>query len=942
MNIESREWENFSNSLDKKNYPKGAKVLFSGTDNDSFINIIFEEDKDNIIIRKSSMLNEKENVLEKSLETERILGNPLKTCIFESVLFILFEHGDLYSFNLKFDNSTLIFISFVEIALSSSIYPFSSKFYTFGGLHLSSHTNQITEISLLSDQSEAAQLIFPSRISPPIRFKTGLVRIRNKLYLFGGLSKTSLLSDLWEYDLKNDKWTAIVAKNAHPSPRHSFGSASEGDIMIIWGGKTAQGYSNEFFVYNAITMMWKEILPKAGKVPKKRYGPCITIEYPEVYIFGGADELETFDGFWIFSFRTYLYTYNKRAVGGIYSSCFVKDKNFYSSWRGNPFISDSTEFVLTPYGSMIFENLGDLFFQIGGIIFGTFSNHIIFGKSRDFRNEQIDDLIYESAYAYYNKSIYYYGGLYITSPYRFLEYFPRAKFARIDLDLICKDNLYNATCSKGFYQLGTSCYLCPPGTYGNVEGSSSCKKCPKGHYNPLPGASSIMQCFPCTEGSFANKNGARLCKLCPIGFECTTGNTEPVLVPNNQLAGNSIQPGIFNDSSDKSPLVFLKVIGGLMVVFSIISAIVFPKMKNLIEKIDIFNNLHSNLEGEIISTRKTKIGGVFTIIFYSIFLLLAAEMTIVYFIGDIEEVKSLIPLIIIESFGKRIKSNFSIKIDIKSFPISCEGHPLLGNTNKMFFDNYALCSNDFSIITKDMKYKEYNYKCKYDSNNTCSILFTCIDCEPKVASTIEVKFNGLFGYSSGISVNFTSDSSIPNSPSSIFSTMKPEKNQILIGPESNMFYFSITPSYFDSSEGKTSFYKTGFHVSELYSPVHGGHQQVNDLYSASNFSVIVNLRKTSLGLLTERYKKQSKLELVGSLFGIFMGLMSAIGFFMKYFEFFSNKIIKHFEYVETNQDVRVKRMQLEMCFNRFWDTDRTNSHLRVHDNYRIDINNYIE
>jgi len=106
--------------------------------------------------------------------------------------------------------------------------------------------------------------ITPISTSPSARYGHRMVSIQgdDKVLLFGGATSGSanyFLNDTWTYDLSDNTWTKIILINPskRPSARVGFGLAAiDGqDKIILFGGNTDSGYSNETWVYTHILPM---------------------------------------------------------------------------------------------------------------------------------------------------------------------------------------------------------------------------------------------------------------------------------------------------------------------------------------------------------------------------------------------------------------------------------------------------------------------------------------------------------------------------------------------------------------------------------------------------------------------------------------------------------------------------------------------------------------
>lgn len=101
----------------------------------------------------------------------------------------------------------------------------------------------------------------------------------HKVYLFGGfVDMTTLLNDLWEYDLKKKAWTQLdkdVAADKKPHVRDGAGFcfADDHKALYLWGGlsslETLQ-CMNDLWKFDLVKKTWTEVTPKSKEAPSVR------------------------------------------------------------------------------------------------------------------------------------------------------------------------------------------------------------------------------------------------------------------------------------------------------------------------------------------------------------------------------------------------------------------------------------------------------------------------------------------------------------------------------------------------------------------------------------------------------------------------------------------------------------------------------------------------
>jgi N-acetylneuraminic acid mutarotase len=80
------------------------------------------------------------------------------------------------------------------------------------------------------------------------------------LYVFGGASAKGLHNDVFVLDLESRSWSELVCEGPKPSPRSNHGAvlAPDGAQILLFGGYTESGYSDELFALNIVERRWEK------------------------------------------------------------------------------------------------------------------------------------------------------------------------------------------------------------------------------------------------------------------------------------------------------------------------------------------------------------------------------------------------------------------------------------------------------------------------------------------------------------------------------------------------------------------------------------------------------------------------------------------------------------------------------------------------------------
>ncbi|OMJ81366.1 hypothetical protein SteCoe_18224 [Stentor coeruleus] len=780
------------------------------------------------------------------------------------------------------------------ISVNNTIFYFGGYFIDFDKKY---KTNTILA-DTISNSKLSQNVIYKHYESPPLRLSSSLHNLRGELWLFGGKGKDILYNDIWKYDSKNNIWTFINPLNKSPSPRSFFSSAAGSDVMLIWGGEDESGFNNDMNIYNIILNTWTTIVPSTYAIPSKRKSACMAFKLPYAYIYGGIDSNGVEGDLWEFSFGDNTYNKLSEYIPISNSYCAVNESDFkvtggFLRSGKQSLLSFSYNFASKVWDLFLYINivasegiylsLDDYVFILGGHIEYKYLQKIAYLYNMNNINVlityQTDDLIYLSSYTYYNESIYYFGGGYYLSEFLVFSYLPMPAFGKVDMANACKSLGCKIQCSKGFYMQNGICNICPPGTYAEGAGNLKCTKCPKGCYNPYEGADSLRQCYPCKEGTFNNKLGARFCKMCPTNRYCPAGSEKVYDLENKKDLIVSIQPKIYESSYSSSWTTVFQFLGFGVIFCILLAALYFRKIENLIRKIDYFTTSHNHKIGEYIQLNKTFIGGQFTVILIGTAIITFISLCIIYILDNITEVKTLMPMVILENYAESFKANIEVNFELKNYGDSC-----FGNDSFYKNTNFEYCNKDIYAIPNNLNFQSNTINCLKNSEGTCLIKYKCFNCEISLDSTLKLVLIEKLSYATGILVNITSESSIPESSSTVAMQISPDAGNIFIGPSPSEFFFAMTPSYFTSSLSNFPSKLTGYHISPESSPKPGSQNMIEDISIATQLSVKLNFFRASTGLYTSRYEKQSLLIFISGLFGTLSGLVGLIGILMNKFE----------------------------------------------------------
>lgn len=148
-------------------------------------------------------------------------------------------------------------------------------------------------------------------IAPSVRGRHCLVydTSRNVFVLFGGRDGSTNYNDTWEYNGATSTWVPItVAGGIKPSIRYSSAMAfdSTRNVVVLFGGNTATGYSDETWEYNGATSTWTLITVAGGTKPSARYYSAMVYDSSKqrCVLFGGMDATARVNDTWEYNSAT--------------------------------------------------------------------------------------------------------------------------------------------------------------------------------------------------------------------------------------------------------------------------------------------------------------------------------------------------------------------------------------------------------------------------------------------------------------------------------------------------------------------------------------------------------------------------------------------------------------------------------------------------------------
>ena len=764
----------------------------------------------------------------------------------------------------------------------------NSQVYLCGGFSGASNSN-LNDLILLHLDSATMASLTPNGEFPLSRIGPSMHLINGNFYLFGGQGLGSYYNDMWQYDIDAGIWKAISQYGDIPEARSRHAYSTQGDALVIWGGEGASGMLQDLHIYNTLTNYWTTLVSESTSTPGAAIGACMIMDMPFLYIFGGLSYLGCLGELWLYSMAENSYTMlDNNGPQEAYTYCqMVGDALYVMSGESdgqkpsdavNYYNITAMKWVTTSYvesdnpaAQSLQVMIGTSIIKIAGEAWDIDPINLVLVQNPGQILEvgSIVEFVYLSGYVYYNTSLYSFGGGSIIGQSLRLSV-PSNSFIQIDLADICISGVCTVECSPGTLSTPPICTKSGLGYYSEGFGNTKAEACPAGTSSSVLGATSSRQCYPCADGTYNAYNGSSLCLQCPTGYSCPIGSSEPAYVSINTLY-NSIQPDLYRASDTSAATFQYEITIGMFMLLVILVCIASKRLRSRLDLLDLYPALHNHIVKTVMMLDNTILGGFFSLIFITLAMIIVGASIISYQLDNIEETKALVPLVILESeVTEFVAKNVQIYASFLRYGDSCVNST--GGCSDLIFVNFY-----------HVNYNSTAYTCAL-LDKTCTITVTCTACVFDAGSMLSIVLTEKLSYATGIYVNVSSTSSIPDKTSSVLNDLYPNTGYMFIGSMPSEFYFLMTPSLFESQSSLWPAKDTGYHVSMEYSSVAGSQYISLDLPITSQLQLNIYLDKSTDGLFTARVVKQSLIFVLSSLLGSVFGIMGAVGAAMKFIE----------------------------------------------------------
>ncbi len=156
----------------------------------------------------------------------------------------------------------------------------------------------------------------------------------NRIIVFGGRTPSGNSDEIWSLNLSNNQWNKILPTGTGPSARYTQNALYDSALyrMIIWSGQGAELY-NDVWSLNLSDNSWLQLWPdgNVSGAPLKRYGTASVLDplTRRLVTFAGFTTSGRFHDTWTFHIDSL--SWNDRTTGSfppmrcLHSACFADD-----------------------------------------------------------------------------------------------------------------------------------------------------------------------------------------------------------------------------------------------------------------------------------------------------------------------------------------------------------------------------------------------------------------------------------------------------------------------------------------------------------------------------------------------------------------------------------------------------------------------------------------
>ena len=628
----------------------------------------------------------------------------------------------------------------------------------------------------------------------------------SEFYIFAGISENGeYLNDMWKFNFDSLAWTKVKLTGSIPSGRELISLTKiDGLGVAITSGRNGDEVFSDLYYFESKNNNFL-LMEEKGDWKTPRYSSCFVIFNALFVEIGGRDFYSMASDVFLFDFLNsknhlidvpdwfqlinhfciisgYGADYFVVTVIGGTSIEEVPNYSIYDVKISGVLTSNFSISITTRTTSRYLRTSDTAFiisdtkvYMIGGSIWSEYLNSEIVCydiSNNNFSSVSLPSNLYLSGHsaAHFKDQIYVFGGTRGFNSFKTFESYSNTLY-NITFE---SDDTVQISCSTG--TIGEFCTPCQAGTYYYY---GVCSPCKKGTFSSAVGAAGNLECIPCDSGYYSDSEGSTYCKKCPYGYYCPISTSEPLIVLGSYKE-NSSQP--LNYESDSSNITTFQdnlwyIFFGSSFTF-ILLLLVSRSFRNLLKYFDYYHDSHSQPLNAPIMYRKTRIGGLFFLLFIIIASLTFIASLLIYYYNNVTENKTLVPMITLdeEVVAKSIEVQFTL--------LGYGGECMSGSS----------CYEEILISYTGFTYDSLTYNCS-ELGLSCIVKLQYKKVQIQKDSEITLNCNDISASATGILVSISSTSSIPSQLSSSSVPIFPDDDSLLFrGQTPTTIKYELIPS----------------------------------------------------------------------------------------------------------------------------------------------------
>lgn len=139
---------------------------------------------------------------------------------------------------------------------------------------------------------------------PRARFGHTMVSVENSVFVFGGATQLGLAKDLWTLHTVSMEWTLLdtelSSSDPRPNARERHCMAAVGPNLYMFGGSVGIVPTAEMWSYDTVVKVWTQVQVTNGTTPDAREGCTLATIGDKLLLFGGSTSSGLSNELWEF------------------------------------------------------------------------------------------------------------------------------------------------------------------------------------------------------------------------------------------------------------------------------------------------------------------------------------------------------------------------------------------------------------------------------------------------------------------------------------------------------------------------------------------------------------------------------------------------------------------------------------------------------------------